>query len=61
MLVDFDPMIEAVNALIALGHAVVPDNDFERWQVDGGEWITRGDLLVLARSRGLMDGPGRVQ
>jgi hypothetical protein len=61
MLVDFDPMIEAVNALIALGHAVVPDNDFERWQVDGGEWITRGDLLVLARSRGLMDEPGRVQ
>jgi len=29
--------------------------------VGGGEWITRGDLLVLARSRGLMDGPGRVQ
>ena len=61
MLVDFDPMIEAVEALIALGHTVVPDEDFERWQVDGSEWITLGDLLTLARRCGLMDGPGRLQ
>ncbi|GJE53486.1 hypothetical protein GOFOIKOB_6567 [Methylobacterium tardum] len=61
MLVDFDPMIEAVEALIALGYTVMPDEDFERWRVDGGEWITLGDLLTLARRRGLMDGPGRLQ
>jgi len=54
-------MIEAVEALRALGHTVVPDEDFERWQVDGGEWITLGDLLALALRHGLMDGPGRVQ
>lgn len=61
MLVDYDPMIEAAEALIALGHTVVPDDDFERWQVDGGEWITLGDLLALALRHGLMDGPGRLQ
>jgi hypothetical protein len=61
MLVDFDPMIEAVEALIALGQTVVPDDDFERWQVDDGEWITLGDLLAFALRRGLIDGPGRVQ
>ncbi|URD40276.1 hypothetical protein M6G65_33310 (plasmid) [Methylobacterium tardum] len=61
MLADFDPMIEAVEALIALGYTVMPDEDFERWRVDGGEWITLGDLLTLARRRGLMDGPGRLQ
>ncbi|MEG9526828.1 MAG: hypothetical protein MIL41_13830 [Hyphomicrobiales bacterium] len=56
-----DPVLEAVAALRALGHSVVPDDDFERWQVDGGEWITLGDLLTLARRRGLMDGPGALQ
>ncbi|MEG9526188.1 MAG: hypothetical protein MIL41_10530 [Hyphomicrobiales bacterium] len=61
MLVDFDPMLEPVQALTAFSHTVVPDDDFERWQVDGGEWITLGDLLTLARRRGLMDGPGRLQ
>lgn len=61
MLVDYDPMIEAVEALIALGHTVVPDDDFERWRVDGGDWISLDDLLVLALRRGLMDGPGRLQ
>ena len=61
MLVDFDPMIEAVEALIALGYNVVPNEDFERWRVDGGEWIALGDLLTLARRCGLMDGPRRLQ
>ena len=50
-----DPVLEAVAALRAKGHPVVPDDDFERWQVDGGEWITLGDLLALALRLGLMD------
>ncbi|MFB0491344.1 hypothetical protein ABIE45_003930 [Methylobacterium sp. OAE515] len=58
---EADPILEAVEALIALGHTVVPDEDFEHWQVDGGEWITLGDLLALALRQGLMDGPGRIQ
>jgi len=61
MLVESDPRIEAVNALIALAYTVVPDDDFELWQVDGSEWITLGDLLALALRQGLMNGSGRVQ
>jgi hypothetical protein len=52
---DADPVLEAVAALRALGHTVVPDDDFKRWHVDGGEWITLGDLLALALRLGLMD------
>ncbi|GJE53530.1 hypothetical protein GOFOIKOB_6614 [Methylobacterium tardum] len=52
---EADPVLEAVAALRALGYTVVPDEDFERWQVDGGEWITLGDLLALALRLGLMD------
>lgn len=58
---EADPVLEAVEALRALGHTVVPDNDFERWQVDGGEWITLGELLALAVRLGLMDSPGTLQ
>ncbi|KQS85744.1 hypothetical protein ASG32_17795 [Methylobacterium sp. Leaf361] len=61
MLVEFDPMLEAVEVLIALGHTITPDDDFERWQVDGGEWMSLSDLLALALRHGLVDGPGRAQ
>jgi hypothetical protein len=58
---DADPALEAVAALRALGHTVVPDEEFERWQVDGGEWITLGELLALALRLGLCDSPGALQ
>jgi hypothetical protein len=58
---DDAPVLEAVEALRALGYSVVPDDDFERWQVNGGEWITLGDLLALALRLGLTDSPGPVQ
>jgi hypothetical protein len=56
-----DPILEAVSALRSRGHTVEADDNFELWQVDGGEWITLGDLLALAVRLGLMDSPGRLQ
>jgi hypothetical protein len=35
--------------------------DFERWQVDGEEWITLGELLELALRLGLVAAPRRLQ
>jgi hypothetical protein len=56
-----DPVSEAVAVLHARGHIVVPDDDFERWQVDGEEWITLGELLELALRLGLVAAPRRLQ
>jgi len=56
-----DPVLEAVAALQAHGHTVVPDDDFERWQVDGREWITLGELLAMAMRLGLVAAPRRLQ
>ncbi|MCJ2053962.1 hypothetical protein [Methylobacterium sp. J-070] len=61
MLGEFDPMSEVVEALRALGHTVVPNADFDRWQVDEGEWLTSGDLLSLAIRLGLLDSPWMLQ
>ena len=61
MLGEFDPMSEVVEALRTLGHTVVPNEDFDHWQVDEGEWLTSGDLLALALRLGLMDSPGTLQ
>jgi hypothetical protein len=58
---DYDPTLEAVTALRAHGHTVEPDDEFERWQIDGGEWISQDNLLALALRVGLVDGPGLVQ
>lgn len=56
-----DPVMDAVVALRSRGHTVVPGDDFEHWQVDGGEWITLSDLLALAIRIGFVAGPRRVQ
>lgn len=58
---DYDPTLEAVAALQAHGHTVEPDEEFERWQIDGREWISHDDLLAIALRLGLVDGPGLVQ
>lgn len=48
MLEDADPVLEAVTVITSRGYTVEPDDDFEKWRVDGGAWITTGDLLVSA-------------
>ncbi|MCJ2116566.1 hypothetical protein MKK65_08230 [Methylobacterium sp. J-001] len=58
---DFDPTLEALAALQAHGHNVEPDEESDRWRIDGREWISHGDLLALALRLGLVDGPGLVQ
>ena len=61
MIEDYDPTLEAVAALQAHGHTVAPDEEFQSWQIDGGEWISLSELLALALRLGLVDGPGLVQ
>jgi hypothetical protein len=61
MFEDTDPIAEAVAVLTSRGHTVEPDDDFEHWRVDGGEWLTVGDLLALAICQGLNPGIGRLQ
>jgi hypothetical protein len=56
-----DALVEAVQALRAIGCAVEPwSNGYPLWLVDG-ETFTDGAVLVLAMRLGLMDGPGRLQ
>ena len=56
-----DPVMEAVTVLRFRGHTVEPDDDFEHWRVDGGEWLTIGELLTLAKHLGLSARVGRLQ
>jgi len=58
---DADPIVEAVTVIASRGHTVEPDDDFENWRVDGGAWLTAGDLLALAICLGLSAGTGRLQ
>ncbi|WP_245450677.1 hypothetical protein [Methylobacterium brachiatum] len=60
ILEDADPIVEAVAVIMARGHTVEPDDDFENWRVDGGAWLTAGDLLALAICLGLNAGNGRL-
>lgn len=55
-----DLIVEVVAVLTFRGHTVEPD-DFERWRVDGAEWLSIGDLLTLAMHLGLSAGVGRLQ
>lgn len=61
MTVDHDPILDAVTTLRACGHAVEPDEEFGRWRVDEGPWISDKQLTTLAVLAGLRDGPGRAQ
>lgn len=56
-----DPVLEAMTVLRLLGHTVEHDGEFEKWRVDGGEWITLLDMLTLALRLGLRRGPQRLQ
>ncbi len=60
-MVDDDPVLDAVAALRSCGHTVEADETFERWRIDGGDWISFGALLALAMWLGLREGPGRAQ
>jgi hypothetical protein len=61
MLEGSDPIAEAVTVITSRGHTVEADDDFENSRVDGGEWLTAGDLLALAICQGLNPGIGRLQ
>ena len=61
MIPDGDPIAEAVAVLTSRGHAVEPDDDFENWRVDGGDWLSAGDLLAWAIVLGLSGGVGGLQ
>ena len=61
MLEDSDPIAEAVTVITSRGHTVEADDDFENWRVDGGDWLTVGELLALAICLGLNAGTGRLQ
>ncbi|EIZ81898.1 hypothetical protein WYO_5486 [Methylobacterium sp. GXF4] len=61
MFEDADPIAEAVTVLKSRGHTVEPDDDFENWRVDGGDWLTAGDVLAWAIVLGLNGGVGRLQ
>jgi hypothetical protein len=61
MLEDSDPILEAVAVITSRGHTVEPDDDFEKWRIDGGAWLTAGGLLALAIRLGLNTGIGRLQ
>lgn len=61
MLEDSDPIAEAVAVITSRGHTVEADDDFEHWRVDGGVWLTAGDLLALAICLGLNAGTERLQ
>ncbi|GAN48725.1 hypothetical protein CTI14_20885 [Methylobacterium radiotolerans] len=56
-----DPVLDAVAVLQCHGYTVEPDDDFARWRIDGGDWITLSALLAMALRLGLRDGPGRAQ
>lgn len=61
MFEDSDPIAEAVTVITSRGHIVEPDDEFENWRVDGGAWLTAGDLLALAICLGPNAGTGRLQ
>ncbi|CAM3026518.1 hypothetical protein JHFBIEKO_3086 [Methylobacterium mesophilicum] len=61
MFENSDPIAEAVTVLTSRGHAVEPDDDYENWRKDGGEWLTAGDVRVWAIVLGLNGGVGRPQ
>ncbi|MCJ2141524.1 hypothetical protein [Methylobacterium sp. E-066] len=61
MFEDSDPIVEAVAVITSRGHFVEPDDEFENWPVDGGAWITAGDLLALAICLSLNAEGGRLQ
>ncbi|MGU3329378.1 hypothetical protein ACLBXB_20805 [Methylobacterium mesophilicum] len=61
MFEDSDPIVEAVTVITSRGYTVEPDADFDRWRVDGGEWLTVGEVLTLAMHLGLNAGVGRLQ
>ncbi|WP_091785896.1 hypothetical protein [Methylobacterium sp. UNC378MF] len=56
-----DPVLDAVAVLQCHGYTVEPDDDFARWRIDGGDWISLNALFVMAVRLGLRDGPGRAQ
>jgi len=61
MIPEEDPVAEAVTVLTSRGHTVEPDDDFENWRIDGGDWLSAGDLLAWAIMLGLSGGVGRLQ
>lgn len=61
MIPEEDPVAEAITVLTTRGHIVEPDEEFKNWRVDGGDWLTAGDVLVLAICLGLRAGVGRFQ
>jgi hypothetical protein len=56
-----DFVLDAVAALRSHGHIVEAAETFERWCIDGGDWISLGAMLALAMRLGLREGPGRAQ
>ena len=60
MIPDGDPVAEAVTVLTSRRHSVEPD-DFENWRVDGGDWLSAGDLLAWSIMLGLNGLVGRLQ
>jgi hypothetical protein len=57
----YGQILDAAAALRAHGHRVEPDGGSERWLIDGGLWLTDGELLAMAVRLGLMEGPRRPQ
>lgn len=56
-----DPVLDAVAVLQCHGYTVEADDDFARWRIDGGDWITLSALFAMALRLGLREGPGRAQ
>ncbi|MHC2108611.1 hypothetical protein [Methylobacterium sp. CM6246] len=61
MLEGSDPIAVGVTVITSRGHTVEADDDIENWRVEGGDWLTVGDLLALVICFGLNPGTGRLQ
>ncbi|GJE09484.1 hypothetical protein [Methylobacterium longum] len=63
MLVEADPLTDAISALRAKGHTVEPcGEDPALWRIDNEDQeLTVEQLLALALRLGLVEGPGRAQ
>lgn len=63
MLIEPDPLADAVLALRAKGHTVEPSvEDLTLWCVDDEEQeLNAAELVALAPHFGFVEGPGRAQ
>jgi len=57
MVEGINPILLVAEALRIRGFRVETDDDLDFWRVDGGEWISDVDLLVLALQHGAVGAP----